>query len=37
MDQMTGISRGFAGRRLMYRDMIADREHTIPQAGSEVF
>ena len=37
MDQMTGISRSFAGRRLMYRDLIGDREHTIPQAGSEVF
>ena len=37
MDQMAGVARGFAGRRLMYRDLIADREHTIPQIGNDVF
>ena len=37
MDHMAGVARGFAGRRLMYRDLIADRKHTIPQAGSDVF
>ena len=36
-DQMAGIARGFAGRRLMYRDLIADKGQPVLQAGSDVF
>ena len=37
MDQMAGIARGFAGRQLMYRDLIADKGQPVLQAGSDVF
>ena len=37
VDQMAGIARGFAGRRLMYRDLIAGQEHVMPESGNDVF
>ena len=37
LNQMAGIARGFAGRRLMYRDLIADKGQPVLQVGSDVF